>query len=598
MKDLEITRSSLWRGILTLLIAGALGCRFLVARNRYFNPDEIQHLHGGFSIAHGLVPFRDYFEHHTPWLPYLLSWIYPIHADTLESIFFARYLMIVFTIATVLLTYFIAARLHGRDVGLLAALMLSVALPFMEKSLEVRPDVPQTTLWLAGLAAAMAAIRSQEWRWYGVSGLLLGSTIMFSQKGVIGVAGVCAAIAWACIDRCFDEPVRQRLQGALVFALGLMAPFLATCLQLLAAGALAEFIDYNFVLNATWTSGYAPLRIIEEIAQKGPLVFTLGLGGLILAVVDLSTRRDRRDGSIVVVAGALALVAGIWVVPMLFLQYFQPLLPLWCIFAASLLWRVFEIPGPRALASRWRQGGVPWQHGLWIVVCLASILLLWGLLPQAYSFLVHKRIYFAATWKVLALCMPLAWLPAGWQRSLGFAVVLGLGALLTPLDRLGAYFVAPVLLLCMLAVGLEPRRLVTSLVVACIVAVPIWQLRRDSTTISNESSRQEIALVHRLTSVSDPVFSGWWDSVPFRPHVYEYFFLHQEMRSMLTREQLGSDIVRALRVQRPRVVIYDRAVLALEPEVKRYIHAHYRPTRIGVIWLRKDLGERRRSRLP
>jgi hypothetical protein len=35
---------------------------------RGFDPDEFQHLHVAWCIAHGLWPYRDYFEHHTPWL--------------------------------------------------------------------------------------------------------------------------------------------------------------------------------------------------------------------------------------------------------------------------------------------------------------------------------------------------------------------------------------------------------------------------------------------------------------------------------------------------------------------------------------------------
>jgi hypothetical protein len=51
-------------------IVFAAGSWFLV--HRRFDIDELEHAHAAWCVAQGLIPYRDFFEHHPPAL-YLLS---------------------------------------------------------------------------------------------------------------------------------------------------------------------------------------------------------------------------------------------------------------------------------------------------------------------------------------------------------------------------------------------------------------------------------------------------------------------------------------------------------------------------------------------
>jgi len=55
------------------LLGGLFLFRLANFRIRWFNPDEFEHVHVSWCIANGMVPYRDFFEHHTPWLWYLLA---------------------------------------------------------------------------------------------------------------------------------------------------------------------------------------------------------------------------------------------------------------------------------------------------------------------------------------------------------------------------------------------------------------------------------------------------------------------------------------------------------------------------------------------
>ncbi len=586
MKDPAQFFEKIWRYLLIAAVTAGLGLRFFAARNRIFNPDEFQHLHGAFSIANGLIPYRDYFEHHTPWLPYLLSWLYPIHADSIEGIFFARYLMIVLVVVIIYLTYLLGAQLFDRSVGIIAALLLCCMKPFVEKSLEIRPDVPQTVCWLAGLYLGFEALQSRRSPAYVLSGLCFGSAIMFSQKAVIGIAGVCAVFAWVGCDPRFEEPLSERLRRMSLFAGGVAIPFLLSCAYFFSVGGLEEFIQYNFIMNATWTSGYDPIELFSDISRRSPFVVSMGLGGFVVAVAVALREPRSRPERLIPLAGAFALVLGAWIVPMLFLQYFVPLFPLWCIFAASLIGRFLAAPDRDTLLARWRNREGRRTIILWSVLSIGVLALHAVLLRDTFARGLDRPPYYGWMLGLLLLCIPVAWLRSPGLRVSTFAAVFGLAFVFTPLGNLGVYFVVPAAIATALNYGLRPRLILVNLFLVWILALPFVSIRRVSFSPSNQRILREFEFVHEFTRVDEPIFTGWWHSPPFRPHAYFYFFLHQEMRSTLTKDERGRNIVAILEAKKPKLVVYDRAVQALEPSVQEYIKGHYKPVWVGQLWYR------------
>ena len=57
---------------ITVLGAVVLVLRVLSLHRRFFDLDEFQHLHMAWLMAQGLVPYVDFYEHHTPLLHLLL----------------------------------------------------------------------------------------------------------------------------------------------------------------------------------------------------------------------------------------------------------------------------------------------------------------------------------------------------------------------------------------------------------------------------------------------------------------------------------------------------------------------------------------------
>src|SRR5881394_4587276 len=65
-----------WRwelGFLVLATAALLLARLWVIPVRYLDADELEHSHAAWSVWKGLLPYRDFFEHHTPWYYFALA---------------------------------------------------------------------------------------------------------------------------------------------------------------------------------------------------------------------------------------------------------------------------------------------------------------------------------------------------------------------------------------------------------------------------------------------------------------------------------------------------------------------------------------------
>lgn len=314
-------------------LALALALRVALARERYFDTDELEHLHAALLVARGFVPFRDFFEHHGP-----LFWaaLAPV-----AYAFRAPYAMALAGRALVSLAWagllaLAARRRAGADPleGAAAAVLLAFFGAFALKSLEIRPDVPAALL-LSAAAAASASGRRRAGLW---TGALLGLGAWCSPKIVFGAAGLLAAALWR----------RRGARDARVFALeAVFAAVLAAIVGVAwfaAHGALRPLWDCYVVFNGQYRRGASPWpATLAPSLALDPLAWALGLAGL---------RRWRaRPEEAGVLVGALA---GLAVSPSAYPQYLLFVAPALCALAGAELgaWvRAGKAPRRRAAAA-------------------------------------------------------------------------------------------------------------------------------------------------------------------------------------------------------------------------------------------------------
>lgn len=221
--------------VIALATVAAFGLRIPLLRMRGFDSDEFQHLHGAYCLAHGLLPYRDYFDHRTPWLPALLGVMLSLYGEGIAAVFRARYLMLAFAGAMVILTFWLGTVLRGRLTRGVAALLLSYNTIFVWKSLEIRPDTAAGALCLFALGGVIkgipecappVALRRRVRRW---------AAVMFTQKALFAAAGLGLAVIWAVLDRRTGIRI-----GSLIRAAGMLT----------AGGGAADRRDHPVLLGS------------------------------------------------------------------------------------------------------------------------------------------------------------------------------------------------------------------------------------------------------------------------------------------------------------------------------------------------------------
>ncbi|HET7294209.1 MAG TPA: hypothetical protein VFM88_17420 [Vicinamibacteria bacterium] len=331
--------------LLVLILTPAL-LRLVLVPHRGFGPDELEHAHFAWRILRGELPYRDYFEHHTPFLHFLLAAVFGRRdvtasaEDAIAALFDARRLAWGFGSLALLVTALLGRSLRGAREGLLAALLLGNTGVFLWRAFESRPDVPAMLLATLALFLAARGFRSLGEGRTGVTqlaggGLALGAAAMFTQKVLFfgpGMALFSLLLLW---EPRLEIPRRRRLGAVAALGAAFLAPILATLAYFAARGALGAFIECNFLVNTRWPGlparDFVLLVLYDDAAAVGLCFLGVALGLARASPAGLSR------GEPFLALAFLSPVLGLLVHPAVTLHYFLLFLPLGAVYAATAL---------------------------------------------------------------------------------------------------------------------------------------------------------------------------------------------------------------------------------------------------------------------
>ncbi len=559
--------------------------RAILGAGREFDPDELQHMHGGFSMAAGLSPYVDYFEHHSPWFPGTSSLLISALGPTWKTLMAARALMWALATATTVATLVLFYRAtrgflspsRAQITALLAAVLQLTVVTGTDKSVEIRPDVPGTLFFLLGLVQWLDVLRrapGAPWKRRAIlGGVWLGAALMLTPKLAFGAIGIgLGSLAWAAVGVGVSTK-KDRLRTLATFVLGSTLPAVATAAWLISQGHFEAFVRDVVVGPLDWARELGPSVHLEIAARRVPLHLVAGLLGFGAMLWRAARHRDSADPSdFVLPAAAAAMLVGWFTIPVPWPQF---LLPLWPLVAVAIAAQLARVEG--------------WAHAIAFGAALAIgggliVLALGESLGWSY------RTLEPALW--LAAAAALGGL--GWHKT--HAKRIALLALAVGLLAVGAYRVQPHVptygilwpLLAGTAILAPAARRPAHLLFLAIVAVPLIPLSRILEYRPIAPFRAEFDLIMEQTEPSETVLTGWRGSAVFRPHAYYYFFLHGGMLAMLDDESRGPRVLQALEDQPPGAVIRDDGTRGLSAEVQTYLDEHYEATGVGDVWLRKD----------
>ena len=509
----------------TLLVLGALLLlRLDIFQTRWFNPDEFEHLHAAWCRTQGLLPYRDFFEHHTPWFYFMLQPVvsgaersFDPAAHALRA---ARGISLCLTAAALGATVWLGKVWAGWFTGLTAAVFLAGIPMFLDKTIEIRPDVPALMLWICCLACLAVGVKRAigangeeaasntqhrtsniqhrteacgprnswslgapilhpEAKPFLLAGLCLGGALMFTQKLLFTLPGLgVALLGWVL----FAGPkgrTSRRLALTGWFLIGLLVPVVATWVWFAAQGGGRAFIWNNFLLNARWRAAELREPWLHQIAVDNWPTLLLALGGLVILCCDAIRRKAPDWTGVLFVASAAGLLLGLLIIPVAFAQYYLPLLVPLALFAGR-CFAVFSERLPALLR--------------WIYVPVALLLLqIW------------------------------------------------------PVEH-----------------ALRSR---------------YW---------SNSGQLAALEFVMQQAAPRDIVMDGWRGLGVFRPHAWYYYFLHPEVRGMLPPKDLERFLedLESGKIK-PRLVAMDNNLRALSPRFVAFVKRYYEPADHD-IWVRKS----------
>ncbi len=554
LTDSKNHKTLLWITALVLIVVVYFS-RLWLLQTRKFDPDEFEHLHSAWLISQGFLPFKDYFEHHTPAMHFLLAQFFSFFdveanfREASEMLFFSRRFMWVLTGIILIINFKIGQQWRNWRVGIVGTVFLVCTVMFQTKTLEIRPDLLSIPCWLGCLFLLMTVVQSKETtesrkRWLMfICGVLLGTSIMATQKMLFAMPGFTIAMIIYWFNPNSPGTVYNRFIQILCQMAGFFSPILITLGYFGLYDAAYAFIEYNLLLNLGWKVGFSPFVYIVKLLSQNPFLVGLGLFGLIGAIHRFRSTDNSVHLNYIMIINLIGLVAGLFIIPVPWRQYYLMFLPLLALFAANALIEVVDLmiqfKDDKYLKSKF------------IGVCLLYV-------------------FFTAGMLLWTLPKP------------GEIEVMDL-------LKMFVFFIA--ILLGLIPIALQRRDLAVAFL---IVALHLPTAKKFTSKFKSSNAEQlaSIQYVIENSSLEDTFMDGWMGVGLFRPHAYFYWMLHVEIRHMIS-DQEKNDLLKKLQSGHinPKLVNLDDDLRDLSPEITSFILENYLPVGVGSIYKRNIMKD-------
>ena len=258
----SLPTTSLLTVLVWAMLAGSVLLIFVLGQVRFFDHDEFEAMHTTWKMFTGQEIYIDFLQHHHPFTYYLLLPLYNVFGAGTQVLLAGRVLMGVLLTLTLGTTYLIAFELY-RDhlIAVTSTLFLSGFALFLDKMIEIRPDVPMSFVSLLGTYLALRGLRTRQWWLFALSGACFGLGLMFLQKAVVPLFG----LGLVLLARIFSKQLSWR--EVVIFGASTLIPVAPYVLYLLLAGKLETFFFFNFTYNTLYyrLRGWELYKLIRNL---------------------------------------------------------------------------------------------------------------------------------------------------------------------------------------------------------------------------------------------------------------------------------------------------------------------------------------------
>ncbi|KKR88297.1 MAG: hypothetical protein UU37_C0007G0014 [Candidatus Gottesmanbacteria bacterium GW2011_GWA2_41_12] len=331
---------------------------------RLYNADEVFHLHYGYLLSVGELPYRDFYMHFTPFFHYTLVPFFRIMGENLAIYTVARFYAFILFLFTMLVTYKLGKLLFGKEVGLLSVLTLLVIPLSIEKQIELRPDnlmipvfVLGTYFFVQGLT--LPRVRPSDYfKAFFLSGLFLGISFWLLLKIVPGLAGL--GISYLIISFWRKINRREIIDEIKIILAGFLIPSVPVLLYLLLTNNLtmglksiflyAYLVQQNLWFPQNIIFYFRPNDVIYGTYKGLPwflnnfLFLIMFLGIALFTVLAFSQKNIKGKIKYSILPLPLILLfLYTFFIRTGFQQYFLPVFPFMAIIVAKIFWEPYNL---------------------------------------------------------------------------------------------------------------------------------------------------------------------------------------------------------------------------------------------------------------
>lgn len=209
-----------------------------------FLMDTYEHIHASWLVSEGLIPYRDFYEHHHPLLWYLFAPVTQLFYRNVYIIYVARFIAVLGYLWTLYLTYVLARYYSKSKTGGLFAILFVLCIPSLWLDVQnLRPDIFMYISILAAVKYFFDYLDKHQIKYLYFSYFLWFIAFLFLQKALIAGIGFGLANLWLIYKK--EIPWRDVAKACI-------AP-LFICFILLALlycfDLLKDYYTWNFTFN-------------------------------------------------------------------------------------------------------------------------------------------------------------------------------------------------------------------------------------------------------------------------------------------------------------------------------------------------------------
>jgi len=317
---------SLTAGILALLLLN-------YAVERSFNHDEFEHVHSAWYVEQGFVPYRDFYQHHHSLMWYTLVPFLKAFGHTAGSLIAMRVMMWSLTLAIVALSGGIAYQVtRSLNVSLFASVLLMSHVMFVSKSIEIRPDVPQTLFGLISVLFLVRYLDSRKASDVILCGLAASISFLFLQKTILLLAAYGPLFLYLLYRK------KTTALHGLVFWAVFAVPQVMYLAFLAANGSFDDYWLTNWKLNAMYMDMDSPVKNLNKAFDYNSMFWIAFFPGVFYVMRKIKKTLPQK----VTVYLGLALFLLAMMVKRPHMQYYMPALCLLCVIAGMAMVDVFQ----------------------------------------------------------------------------------------------------------------------------------------------------------------------------------------------------------------------------------------------------------------